>query len=920
MTEQQPPPRRFWLAGKRAAEQDRFFREALEAQGWEEGDERHWDAAWVTGMPEPAQFRNASPRRRINHFPGNAALTVKSRLHESLANLRTRMVDGFGERHPLTTRLDFFPRAYVMPHDYHALQQAARDNPTQRWILKPTNASKGKGVRVLRDAGEAPLAPDWLVQEYLDHPHTIRGHKYVLRLYVLIASLAPLRVYLYRQGCAKLASEPWDPDDADNPYSQLTNPDINALNTRAEVPVEFIDLDRYRAWLREQGHDDAALFARIEELVSLTAIAGVDAMRSRTAGVGADPKGCYELLGLDCLIDDTLKPWILECNLSPSLGTCAAPESGGLIEERIKGDLVRDLIALTGLADGDAAEASDPLAEAEAELARAGGFQRLLPAADPERYRAWLREQGHDDTALFTRVEDLVSLTAIAGVDAMRSRTAAVGADPKGCYELLGLDCLVDDTLKPWILECNLSPSLGTCAAPDNGGLIEERIKGDLVRDLVALTGLADGDAAEASDPLAETEAERARAGGFQRLLPAADPERYLAYFPLPTPEDLALADGLAGQRVPRPKLMRRRVSEVYDDDQLALYDAGSGRLYRPNDTAALIWLLATEGLEPEAIVEALGAATAEAGDAPGAESLRGEVGSTLSEWCRLGLLCQRGDEGAALPEYDAASDAPPTNHEVRQTVLLVHEERRWALEVADSAALSRLQAGFGDGLLPLSAEAARELPRLALLKAAAGYALASDDTLIASRLTLPAIVPALTEFLLRQAATPGQLVIDAHLVVTPVGNAALCIASEPKAREALAALPSALRSRFSRGVRLAAEGEEVRLEPLGLPGPGAGSSVAEALPMLPRELSVWVISGTESAPATPTPLSRLDALAVLLPGCRTVGGEPLSADAMQRLDRWLEGRACWTVGVESTLTQLDVSQPTPADSMAAGN
>lgn len=778
MTEQQPPLRRFWLAGKRAAEQDRFFREALEARGWEEGDERHWDAAWVTGMPEPAQFRNASSRRRINHFPGNAALTVKSRLHESLANLRVRLVDGFGERHSLTSRLDFFPRAYVMPHDYHALQQAARDNPAQRWILKPTNASKGKGVRVLRDAGEAPLAPDWLVQEYLDHPHTIRGHKYVLRLYVLIASLAPLRVYLYRQGFAKLASEPWDPDDTDNPYSQLTNPDINALNTRAEVPVEFIDLDRYRAWLREQGHDDAVLFERIEELVSLTAIAGVDAMRSRTVAVGAEPKGCYELLGLDCLIDDALKPWILECNLSPSLGTCAAPESGGLIEERIKGDLVRDLIALTGLADSEAAEASELLAEAEAELARAGGFRRLLPAIVPE---------------------------------------------------------------------------------------------------------------------------------------------RYLAYFSLPTPEDLELADGLAGRRVSRPKLMRRRVSEFYDDQQLALYDAESGRLYRPNDTAALIWLLATEGLDPEAIVEALEAATAEAGDALDAEALRREVWSTLAEWCRLGLLCQRGEVGAALPEHDAAG-APPTNDEAGQTVLLAHEQRRWALEVTDIAAMERLQAGFGEGLMPLGAEAAQGLSRLALLKAAAGYALASDDTLIASRLTLPAIVPALTEFLLRQAATPGQPVIDAYLVLMPAGNAALCIASDAQAREALAALPSALRSRFSRGVRLVQEGEQVRLEPLGLPGLGAVSPAAEAFPALPRELPVWVMAGKESAPATPAPLSRLDALAALLPGCRTAGGEPPSAETIQQLDRWLEERTCWTVAVESTLTQLGDSQPTPADAMAAGN
>lgn len=354
MPEQQPSTRRFWLGGKRAAEQDRFFREALESQGWEQGDETHWDAAWITGMPDPAQFHKVSAQRKLNHFPGNAVLTVKSRLHDCLSRLRDRVEDTWGPDSEEARRLAFFPRSYVMPRDYRALQAAAADDPDRRWILKPTNASKGKGVRVLQDVAEAPLTPNWMVQEYLANPHTIRGHKYVLRLYVLISSLAPLRVYLYRQGFAKLASEPWDPDDADNPYSQLTNPDINALNEQAEVPVEFIDLDRYRAWLRDQGHDDAALFARIEDLISLTAIAGVDAMRWRTAEAGADPRGGYELLGLDCLVDDTLTPWILECNLSPSLGTCAAPEHGGSIEEAVKGGLVRDLIRLVDIpAEGD---------------------------------------------------------------------------------------------------------------------------------------------------------------------------------------------------------------------------------------------------------------------------------------------------------------------------------------------------------------------------------------------------------------------------------------------------------------------------------------------------------------------------------------------------------------------------------------
>ncbi|MCW4148929.1 PqqD family peptide modification chaperone [Halomonas sp. 18H] len=380
------PPPRFWLSGKRHAEQDVFFRQTLEAKGWQQGDDAQWQAAWVTGMPPRAAFKATSPSRVMNHIPGNAALTVKSRLHAGLRGLRERTRRHFGEAHPNTERLNFFPRAYEMPHDYPALVEDAAAHPDKRWILKPTNASKGQGVQVLRDPTSAPLEPNWLVQEYVANPHTIRGHKYVLRLYMLIASIDPLRVYLYDQGFAKLASAPWSPDDIDNPFSQLTNPDINALNLDAEIPVEFIDLDRYRHWLREQGHDDQALFSQLQDLATLTALSGVEAMRTRSREDDADPRGCYELIGLDCLVDDQLKPWILECNLSPSLGTCAKPEHGGVVEEAVKTGLVQDMIALTGLDQPPRDEATFDAAALAAERERAGGFVLLYPTRDGHRY------------------------------------------------------------------------------------------------------------------------------------------------------------------------------------------------------------------------------------------------------------------------------------------------------------------------------------------------------------------------------------------------------------------------------------------------------------------------------------------------------------------------------------------------------
>jgi hypothetical protein len=505
---QKSEARRYWLAGKRKPEQDLFFERALKDAGWRRGDTEHWDACWYTGMPDVARFLEAGPDRKINHIPGNAALTLKNRLFESLAAVRDRQEEQYGPDHEHVARLDFVPRVYSMPGDYEALQQAALDDPDRCWILKPKNSSRGRGVRVLKDVTSVPRETKWMVQEYVAKPHTMKQRKYVLRLYVLISSIAPLRVYLYHQGFAKLASAPYDIDDIENRYSHLTNPDINALNTDADVPVEFVDLDRYSEWLREQGHDDQALFDRVRDLVTLTAIAAVEPMRERTRKLGVDARGCYELLGVDCLIDEDLKPWLLECNLSPSVGVGAAPETGSQVEEQIKRQLVTDMAALVGLLQ-----------------------------AEPE-------------------------------------------------------------------------------AAPAEPGA---RIRHEASR-------------------------EHARAGGFERLYPAADVESYLPFFSLPRLADMVLADAVNGAPVERPRLQGRFVTESISDDQVVLHDERNGLLSRLNETASFIWLMAMEGTDPDGIAEALLAAVSRSSErVPEIEVVCQEVWDSLADWAHRGLIMQRG-------------------------------------------------------------------------------------------------------------------------------------------------------------------------------------------------------------------------------------------------------------------------------------
>lgn len=340
---------------------------------------------------DPAVFSAMNVYQHINHYPGTWGIGRKDNLHKNVSRMRAVTTPG---------AFDITPRTFLCPTEMSLLEEDARryakanqgQDPT--YIVKPVASSCGKGIRVvkgiprsLREGAapeDGPQKP-YIVQQYLD-PFLVDGRKFDLRMYCVVTSFDPLRIYLFDQGLVRFAAERYPGPDAllENSWMHLTNYAVNktaALRKDGNDPEsdEPVDIK----WMISDLHDhflvttrdaipeptadevEAAVMAcgktpptptavrhaqwasvmrRVKAVVVKTVLSIENDVVEQCRHACRDPsgRGCFELFGFDLMLNSALEPHVIEVNIMPSLATAEE------VDKAVKGRLISGITTLIG--------------------------------------------------------------------------------------------------------------------------------------------------------------------------------------------------------------------------------------------------------------------------------------------------------------------------------------------------------------------------------------------------------------------------------------------------------------------------------------------------------------------------------------------------------------------------------------------
>lgn len=283
---------------------------------------------WHDSIKDADYFRGMLPWQVVNRLPEINIICRKAPFVRSIQRISKYFRGSF----------KFLPKSYILPIQRDVfLNELKKGQKT--YIVKPDNGALGQGIVIIKPGDEyTPTTHLSVAQEYKES-YLIRGYKFDLRIYCLVIAAEKPEIYVYHDGIARFCSVP---ASEGTEFSQLTNTAVNIKNPSVTADsITKIVSDVFQD-LRSQGANIDNLWKDIEDAIALTVLSAGSFIRhgSQMQCPMIGYPRCFQLLGFDVLLDQSLQPWILEVNYRPSL------ETGTTAEKTLKVRMLKDLMSI----------------------------------------------------------------------------------------------------------------------------------------------------------------------------------------------------------------------------------------------------------------------------------------------------------------------------------------------------------------------------------------------------------------------------------------------------------------------------------------------------------------------------------------------------------------------------------------------
>ena len=437
--------------------------------------------AWSDLTITPQKVAVLQQKRAVcNHFVGIEQLSRKLGLAAALSKYSYHFPKHY----------DFFPRSYTSYQDYKSAKDrggAEFASSNKFWICKPSSGCMGRGVvltarvtpasffSVTDHAGSSPVGSrggssgsgvggdgsgrvEMVVQDYIDRPFLISKRKCDLRCYVLVTAFDPLEVFFYEEGLVRICRTPYEPPTLENKGTATIHFANYAINKKKASPAPASATSTMTSVTSHPSLQGSA------------SLLASDGGASSSCGV-SDDNGS---ISGDLAEVDLTTP--REQHATPQAEKAAVLDDGGDDATSMDDDSI-------GIKQSFAFLNRMLTEQLRRHTANGNASVFSSSSSSPSVYE--------QVDAVWHQIHLAVIKTLIAGQDAVvralpfnpnrvavggpSVRNSVSGAPSRAysttardvgacrtCFEVLGFDILLDQDLKPWVIEVNHSPSWAT--------------------------------------------------------------------------------------------------------------------------------------------------------------------------------------------------------------------------------------------------------------------------------------------------------------------------------------------------------------------------------------------------------------------------------------------------------------------------